>query len=119
MNHLITGLVAASLFSPSTHIADHRVGGGDDFPAEVQIGDTIRFDRPAMGGRYAVEVTVNGKPATGRLIMERMAGKALIGGGRLRYEVHAEEAGLLTIQITITPAGECGETKTHTIKVKG
>ena len=118
MVRALIALLTLSLPPIPMFAADHNVGGGDKFPKDVKIGETLKFDRPSVGGRNSIEVKVNGKAIKGKMEIEIVDGKPLIGGGKMKYEVKAEKAGTLEIEITITPIGEKGETKKHKVEVK-
>jgi hypothetical protein len=105
MLRAVLSLFSFALFATSGSAADIDIGTGDNFPKDVKVGDVIKFERTQ--GVNKIEVKVNGKEVKGT--NKTGAAAALV---KMKYEVKAEEAGILEIEITlISPKGESATKK--------
>jgi hypothetical protein len=112
MLRAVLAVFSISLFAVSVSAAEIDIGTGENFPKEAKVGDVIKFER-SVGGLNKVEVKVNGKELKG---MNKTGAVAAIV--KMKYEVKAEEAGTLEIEITATPAKGDSTTSKYKVEVK-
>lgn len=110
-------LVGLALLSSLAVAEEHKVGPEEKFPKSVKVGDTVTFKRPAFDTEVVVKV--NGKEIKGTKVRPVGEGFGPIVQAKWEYEIKAEKAGKLEVEIVITTKDKKGDKKeSYTVEVK-